>query len=376
MPSELFTPFKLRSISIDNRIVVGPMDMYSANDGCASDYHLMHYGRFAISGVGLIVSEAAHVERRGRVTHACLGLYSDENERALERVVKFCKAYGSAHFGVQISHAGRKGSTRIPAAGGGGSRAPEFLRPYEEPWPTVSCSAQPRAPGWPAPEALDEDGMRRILDAHVEATRRAARSGAQLLEFVAAHGYLMHQFLSPLSNERNDEFGGNLENRMRYPLQVFKAVREAWPAGLPISVRISATDWVEGGWDPEQSVVFSRKLKELGCDVIAVSSGGLSLNQEIILGEGHQVEFSSQIRRESGVPTMAMGMIFDPHHAENIIARGDADFVALARTMLVDPNWAWGAAAVLDAEVGFPRQLLRGYRSKWHRAKLKERWVK
>lgn len=369
LSTSLFSPLDLRGISLANRIVVGPMDQYSADDGCATDWHLMHYGRFAVAGAGLVITEAAHVERIGRITHACLGLYSDANEVALGRVTEFCRQFGTARLGVQIAHAGRKGSTRVPAGGGARSRAPEFLQPGEDNWPTVSSCAQPRAEGWPVPLALDAVGMRRVLNAHVEATHRADRLGLDLMELTMAHGYLLHQFLSPLSNERTDEYGGSLENRLRFPLEVFHAVRSAWPKDKPICVRVSATDCVDGGWTPEETVQLCRSLRDLGCDVVAVSSGGLSLDQKIVLGEGHQVYLASQIRREAGVPTIAMGMIRDPHHAERIVSSGDADLVALARTMLVNPGWPWHAAAALGYDVQFPRQYVRGYHSKWHRAK-------
>ncbi|MGE4220541.1 MAG: NADH:flavin oxidoreductase/NADH oxidase [Alphaproteobacteria bacterium] len=369
MTSALFTPATLRGLTVDNRIVVGPMDQYSAADGCASDWHLMHLGRYAVSGVGMIITEAAAVERRGRITHGCLGLYSDENEAALDRVVRFCREHGRAKLGIQIAHAGRKGSTRMPAAGGAQSRAPEFLAPEEDAWETVGCAGVPRAPGWPTPRALDEAGLERMIAAHADTTRRAARIGFDLLELVMSHGYLLHEFLSPLSNRRTDAFGGSdLENRMRFPLAVFTAVREAWPADRPLGVRISATDWVEGGWNPEESVTLCRRLRDMGCDFVAVSTGGLSLEQKIAVSEGHQVEFSALIRRRAEIATMTTGMIFDPHHAERIVAEGDADFVCIARGMLSDPHWAWRAAAALDADIPFPRQYVRGYRSKWHRA--------
>lgn len=374
MGSALFSPMTLRELTVSNRIVVGPMDQYSAVDGCATDWHLMHYGRFAVAGSGLIMFENAFVERRGRITRGCLGIYSDENEWALNRVVQFCRQVGKSKIALQISHAGRKSSTRMPTLGGAESRAPEFLRPYEEPWLPSGCTAQPRAPGWPPPEPLDDAGLERVISAHVESTKRAARIGFDAIELVMAHGYLLHTFLSPLSNDRADNYGGSLENRMRFPLAVFAAMRAVWPQEKPFFVRISATDWVDGGWNLEESMILSRRLKDMGCDLMTVSSGGLSLQQKVPLGEGHQVPFSAAIRREVDIPTMACGMIFNPRHADRIIAEGDTDCVAIARGMLVDPNWPWRAAAELGADVDFPRQFVRGYRSRWHRGATTIGW--
>jgi 2,4-dienoyl-CoA reductase-like NADH-dependent reductase (Old Yellow Enzyme family) len=359
---------------LPNRIVVGPMDQYSAVDGCAGDWHLMHYGRFAVAGAGLVMLESAAVERRGRITRGCLGLYSDDNQYALQKVVAFCRRHGSAKLGLQIAHAGRKSSTRIPTLGGAGSRAPEYLRPDEEPWRPCGCTAQPRAPGWPPPEALDSSGLRRVVAAHLDATRRAAEIGFDVLELVMGHGYLLHLFLSPLSNERDDEYGGSLENRLRFPLQVFEAVRAAWPADRPLLVRISTTDWVEGGWEMQDAIVLCRRLKDMGCSMVTASTGGLSLRQAIPLGEGHQVPFAEQIRTQVGIPTMATGMIFDPRHADSVIRDKRADLVAIARGMLVDPNWAWRAAAVLGGSVDCPRQFVRGYRSRFHRGAAIPSW--
>jgi 2,4-dienoyl-CoA reductase-like NADH-dependent reductase (Old Yellow Enzyme family) len=360
MDAPLFSPLTLRGLTLDNRIVVGPMCQYSAENGSATDWHLMHLGQFATSGAGLVITESAHVEPVGRITHGCLGLYSDANEDALGRVVQFCKTHGLAKMGVQLSHAGRKGSTRLPWEG----RAAPLS---DDAWETIGCSGQPRAEGWPRPTPLDEAGMDRVRQAHVDAVVRASRIGFDLVEVVMAHGYLLHEFLSPLSNHREDAFGGDLENRMRFPLSVFAAMRDAWPDGKPMGVRVSATDWVEGGWTPEDTADLAIALKNLGCDYIAVSSGGLSLDQSVPLGEGHQVALAAEIRAASGLPVMAMGMIEDPNHANRIVADGEADMVALARAMLSDPHWPWYAAAVLEQDVSYPPQYLRGYRSRWLR---------
>jgi 2,4-dienoyl-CoA reductase-like NADH-dependent reductase (Old Yellow Enzyme family) len=362
MASTLFSRTALRDMTVSNRIVISPMCQYSAIDGSATDWHLVHLGQMAMSGAGLLILEATHVEARGRITPKCLGLYSDENEIALSRVIAFCREHGSAKLGIQLSHAGRKGSARLPWDQRG---AP--LDAADGGWPTLSCSGIRRGNGWPVPETLDAAGLQAVKAAHVDATRRADRLGLDLIEVNAAHGYLLHEFLSPYSNRREDAYGGDLENRMRYPLDVFAAMRAAWPDDKPMGMRISATDWLEGGWDVDQSVIFCGKLKALGCDFIAVSSGGLSLDQVIPLDEGHQVPFAEKIRAEAQIPTMAVGMIYQPRHADSIIAEQQADFVAMARGMLFHPHWPWRAAAALDADVDYPPQYVRAYKSKWLR---------
>ncbi|MDO8876014.1 MAG: NADH:flavin oxidoreductase/NADH oxidase [Pseudolabrys sp.] len=363
MKSALFSPISLRGLTLPNRIVVSPMCQYSAVDGSATDWHLMHLGKFAVSGAGLVIVEATHVEARGRITHGCLGLYNDENERQLRGVVEFCHKAGNAKIGMQISHSGRKGSARLPWVGRG-----EPLPVGENPWETIAPSAMPHAPGWPAPRELDCAGLDVAKVAHVDATRRAARIGIDLIEVHIAHGYFLHEFLSPLSNKRTDNYGGSLESRMRYPLEVFAAMRAVWPADRPMGVRHSVTDWAEGGWAPADAEGFAAALKELGCDYITATTGGLSVDQKIPIGEGHQIKFARYLRDRTGVPTMAVGMIFDPHHAERIIRDGDADFVALARGVLSDPHWPWRAAAALDADVSYPVQYVRGYKSNWLRS--------
>ena len=368
MTSALFSPIALRGLKMHNRIVVGPMDQYSAVEGCAGDWHLMHLGKLATSGAGLVITESAAVEEAGRITHGCLGLYCDENEAALDRVVRFCREHGSARLGVQLAHSGRKGSALLPWEG---RAAP--LKAEQGAWQTYGCAGQPRADGWPAPEPLDAAGLARVRDAHVAAVQRAARIGFDLVELVMAHGYLLQEFLSPFSNLRDDAYGGDLAGRMRFPLEVFEAMRAAWPDDRPMGVRVSATDWVEGGWTMPDTIALAHELRARGCDYMAVSSGGLSLDQQIPIGEGHQVEFSERVKRETGMPTMTMGMIQDPAHAERIVADGEADMIALARTMLSDPHWPWYAAAVLDADVAYPPQYLRGYRSRWHREKRARR---
>ena len=363
MSSALFSPIALRGLTLPNRIVVSPMCQYSAVEGSATDWHLMHLGKFAVSGAGLVIIEATHTEARGRIPQGCHGLYSDGNERALKRVVDFCHQAGAAKIGMQISHAGRKGSARLPWVGRG-----ESLPAAEQPWETIAPSAVPHGPGWPAPRALDDDGLAVAKESHVDSTRRAARIGIDLIECHIAHGYFLHEFLSPLSNKRTDKYGGSLENRMRYPLEVFAAMRDVWPSDRPMGVRHSVTDWAEGGWTPEEAEVFAGELKKLGCDYMTATTGGLSVHQKIPIGEGHQVEFARRLRDKTSMPIIAVGMIFDPRHAERILQNGDADFIALARGVLSDPHWPWRAAATLDADVDYPVQYVRGYKSNWLRS--------
>lgn len=362
MNSQLFSPFKLRDLLLDNRIVVSPMCQYSAENGSATDWHLMHIGQFAVSGVGLVILEAAHVEPRGRITHGCLGLYSDDNEQALKRVVDFCHKHSEAAIGIQLSHAGRKGSASLPWIKRGTA-----LTEAQNAWQTIAPSSVAQTPEWPSPQPMTAADFDTVREAHVQAVVRAARIGIDLIEVNIAHGYLLHSFLSPLANRRTDQFGGSIENRMRYPLEVFAAMRKAWPAQRPMGARITATDWIEGGWTIEDAKIFSNRLKELGCDFITASSGGTSAQQQVPLYPGHQVEFAADIRKVVSVPTMAVGMLYDPQQAEDIIASGSADFVALARGMLFDPHWVWYAASVLHAQVKHPVQYLRGYRSEWLR---------
>ena len=367
MTSVLFSPYKMKSIEFSNRVVVSPMCEYSAINGNAQDWHLMHLGQFATSGVGLIITEAAAVEARGRITHNCLGLWNDDNEKALGRVVDFCKQHGSARMGIQLAHAGRKASTQRPWEGR------QSLTDTENPWQTVSSSANPHTASWHTPQFMDKAELETVRDAFVAATRRAERIGFDLIELHAAHGYLLHQFLSPIANTRDDEYGGSLENRMRYPLEIFNAVRDVWPSYKPLGVRLSVSDWVAGGWDEEQSVQFSAALKTFGCDYICASSGGISEEQKIELGEGYQVRFSEKIRQDAKIPTMAVGMIYDPAHAEAIVADGKADMVAMARGLLFDPHWTLRAATVLGADVTAPPQYERAYGFRFLREK-EQQW--
>ena len=322
-----------------------------------TDWHLMHLGQYAVGGAGLVFVEASGVEPEGRITPGCPGLYSDENEVSMARVIQFFRDYGAAKIGIQLAHAGRKASADVPWNGA----AP--LTQENGAWQTVSASAEPYADGWHTPEALTILGMKRVKQAFVQATKRAVRLGFDVIEVHSAHGYLLHQFLSPLSNKRDDRYGGPLENRMRFPLEIFQAVRNEAP-DIPVGVRFSATDWVESSsWNEEEATVFTEKLQALGCDFIDVSSGGNSPLQDIKVGAGYQVGFADHIKRETGILTMAVGQITEAKQAETIISTGQADFVALARGMLYDPRWAWHAAEVLRAQAIFPPQYMRSHPS-------------
>lgn len=351
--STLFTPIALGSRSLSNRIVIAPMCQYSAVDGQATDWHLIHLGHLAFSGAGLLYIEATAVTPEGRISPSDLGLWSDETEAALARVLKSVRQYSAMPIAIQLAHAGRKASTAVPWEGG------KQLAPGNGGWQTVAPSALPWANGELPPVALDQAELQRIRDAFVASAQRAVRLGLQVIELHAAHGYLLHQFLSPLTNTRGDQYGGSLENRMRFPLEVFAAVRAVVPAEVPVGVRISATDWVGGGWEIEQSVALSKALHERGCAFIHVSTGGLSPAQQIPVAPGFQVPFAERIRREVNIPTIAVGLITEPEQAEQIVASGQADMVALARGMLYNPRWPWHAAAKLGAQVVAPKQYLR-----------------
>lgn len=352
MTSHLFSPFDLGGVTFPNRIVVAPMCQYSATDGIVGDWHHAHLGQFAMSGAGLIFVEATGVEPEGRITQGCTGLYNDTTEAAFAKIVSFMKSVGDSRVGIQLSHAGRKGSTVAPWEGGG-------MIEGADGWTPVAPSAVPYLPGWPPPKAMDPADLARIKHAFVDSAKRAARAGFDVVQLHAAHGYLLHQFLSPITNKRTDEYGGSLQNRMRYPLEVFAAVRDVFPADLPVVVRLSAIDWIDGGWDIDGSIAFSKALKELGCAAMDVSSGGLDQQQSITTGPGYQVRFAETLRREVDMPAMAVGQITDPVQAETIVATGQADFVALARGILWDPHWPWKAAVALGAEITLPAPYAR-----------------
>lgn len=364
MPSQLFTPIALRGLTLANRVVIAPMCQYSADDGSATDWHMMHLGGLAISSAGLLMIEASAVERLGRITHSCLGLYSDNNELALAHVLAACRRLGNTPIGIQLAHAGRKASAQRPWEGGGS------LKPDQDSWPTVGPSAIAVDVSWETPREATGADLARIRGAFVEATRRAQRLGLDLVEAHCAHGYLLHTFLSPLSNRRTDRYGGSPENRMRFPLEVIEAMRAAWPEEKPLGVRISGTDWLEGGFAIEDAVAFAREAKARGVDYICVSSGGISPKAAVPVGPSFQVPLAQRIRREAGIVTRAVGLIVDPHQAERIVASGDADMVAMARAFLDNPRWVWHAAEALGAKVPYPPQYLRTRADLWPGAEL------
>lgn len=351
--SRLFSTFGLRSLALTNRITVSPMCQYSAVDGQATAWHMMHLGSLAMSGASLLCLEATAVEADGRISPSDLGLWNDATERALQPVLAFIREHSPIKVAIQLAHAGRKASTEVPWKGG------HAIGVSDGGWVPHAPSALPYQSGSTVPMALDGNGLLRVRSAFVESASRAMRLGIDAIELHAAHGYLLHQFLSPLSNRREDSYGGSLENRMRFALEIFEAVRSVVPATHPVGVRVSATDWVEGGWDLEQTLAFAAALKARGVDWITASSGGLSPQQKIALGPGYQVPFARAIKHATGVHTIAVGLITEARQAEDILAQGDADSVALARAMLYDARWPWHAAAQLGASVDAPPQYWR-----------------
>ena len=350
----LFEPCDVGGLRLTNRIVIAPMCQYSAEDGRMTDWHLIHLGQLALSGAGLLTIEASAVEPEGRITWADVGLYDDATEAAMKTVVDGIRRWSDMPIAIQLGHAGRKASCNRPWEDG------KQLPPTDaRGWQTVSASAVPFHGHDNPPVALDDAGLARVRDAFAEAARRAARLGLDAVQLHGAHGYLLHQFLSPLSNRREDAYGGSLENRMRFPLEVFDAVRAAFPADRPVTMRLSGTDWVEGGWDVAQSIAFAQALEARGCAAIHVSSGGLHPDQQIPTGPGYQVPAARAIRQAIGIPVVAVGLITEYEQAEAIVGTGDADLVALARTILYDPRWPWHAAAALGGQVKAPPQYLR-----------------
>ena len=352
--SPLFEPLMIGALQLYNRIIIAPMCQYSAVEGTPGDWHLIHLGQLALSGAGLLILEATAVSAQGRISAGDLGLYNDANEQGLARVLGALRAHSPIKIGMQLAHAGRKGSSRAPWQGGAQVRpdAPGG-------WLTVAPSAVPHSPTESAPQALDAQGLQQVRDDFASAARRAARLGLDGLEVHAAHGYLLHQFLSPLANHREDAYGGSLENRMRFVLEIFEVVRAAFPADKPVWARLSATDWVPGGWDIEGTLALSHALKARGCAAIHVSSGGVSPQQAIPVGPGYQVPYAQRVKTEVGLPTIAVGLITEPEQAQAIIASGQADAVSLARAMLYNPRWPWHAAATLGAQVRAPEQYWR-----------------
>lgn len=351
--SVLFSPIKLRGLNLPNRIMVSPMCQYSAVDGEANDWHFTHINSLALSGAAMFCIEATHVEAIGRITPGCLGLYNDATEAALKPILASVRKRSKTAVAMQLAHAGRKGSSHTPWDGG------QQIPVAEGGWQAVAPSAIAHKAGEAAPLELDAAGLARIRDAFVAAAKRAERLGIDALELHGAHGYLLHQFLSPISNKRSDQYGGSLENRMRFPLEVFDAVRAVFPATKPVGMRVSSTDWVEGGWDLAQTIEFVTELKKRGIDWIDASSGGVSPLQKIPLGPGYQVPFAQAIKQATGVTTIAVGLVTEAKQSEDIVASGKADMVALARGMLYDPRWGWHAAAELGGQVEAPPQYWR-----------------
>jgi 2,4-dienoyl-CoA reductase-like NADH-dependent reductase (Old Yellow Enzyme family) len=351
---KLFEPFALGGTTLANRIVIAPMCQYSAVDGCMTDWHLIHLGQLALSGAALLTIEATAVLPEGRISYADVGLYDDATEAAMKRTLDSVRRWSDMPIAVQLGHAGRKASTEVPWQGG-----KQIAPDSAQGWQTVAPSAIAFHHHDHAPLALDRVELDRVRDAFADAARRAARLGIDAVQIHGAHGYLLHQFLSPLSNHREDDYGGSLENRMRFPLEVFDAVRAAFPADRPVTMRVSGTDWVEGGWDIEQTIAFAHALEARGCSLIHVSSGGLHPAQAIPVGPSYQVPLARAVKQATAMPVVAVGLITDFEQAEAIIGTGDADFVALARTILYDPRWPWHAAAHLGASVSAPNQYLR-----------------
>jgi NADPH2 dehydrogenase len=351
--SKLFSPAKLRDLALPNRIVIAPMCQYSAEDGRATDWHMIHLGGLALSGAGMLVIEATAVESIGRITAGDLGLYDDATEAALKPVLAAIRKHSKIAVAMQLGHAGRKASSNAPWNGG------QQVPVDKGGWIAEAPSAIATRPGEVPPKEIDAAGLVRIRDAFVATAQRADRLGIDAVEIHAAHGYLLHEFLSPIANQRSDNYGGSLENRMRFPLEVFDAVRAAFPASKPVGVRVSASDWVDGGWDVEQTIAFAQELKKRGVDWMDVSSGGVSPQQKIVLGPGYQVPFAEAVKAATGLPTMAVGLITETQQAEDILEAGKADFIAIARGILYDPRWPWHAAAELGGQVQAPPQYWR-----------------
>jgi 2,4-dienoyl-CoA reductase-like NADH-dependent reductase (Old Yellow Enzyme family) len=367
MTSALFSPIRLADLELANRIVVSPMCQYSADDGVANDWHLNHLGMLSNSGAALVVIEATGVERRGRITHGCLGLYSDDCEAALVRVVAHCRRYGAGKVGIQLAHAGRKASAARPWEGG------QPLAPGADPWETIAPSAIPFGPNWHVPREMTAADMERVTAAFVDAAKRALRAGVDAVELHIAHGYLLHSFLSPISNKRTDGYGGSQAARMRYPLEVAQAVRAVVPKAMPLGARITGSDWVEGGLSPDDAVAIAGALKSTGLDFVCMSSGGITAETRTPVAANINGAIAERVKREAGIATRTVGLIATPKQAETVIAEGEADMVALARAFLDNPHWGWHAANELGAEVVRPKQYLRAAPKIWPGAAYRDR---
>ncbi|MEM9135172.1 MAG: NADH:flavin oxidoreductase/NADH oxidase [Actinomycetota bacterium] len=351
----LHSPFTLRSITVKNRIVVSPMSQYRAVDGVANEWHLVHLGRFALGGAGLVLAEATAVTPDGRRTHGDLGLWTDEQAEALAPVMAFIEREGSVP-GVQLGHAGRKASERRPWHGETPVDQDDIELRSEHPWPAIAPSPVPYAEGWPTPTEMSAAMIEETVEAFGRAARRAAEAGAKVIEVYAAHGFLIHQFLSPIANHRQDEWGGNAENRRRFAVEVARAIRRHWPDDLPLLFRLSATDWLDGGVEIDDTVLTARALKAEGVDMIDCSTGGVGGRERprrMTIEQGFQVPFADTVRRQADIATAAVGFLWDPQACNAIIEDGRADLIAFARELLDDPNWPLRARAALDADAGF-----------------------
>jgi len=345
MPSSLFTPIRLAEVELENRIVVSPMCQYSADDGCAAEWHTGHLGMLANCGAGLLVVEATHVERHGRITHGCLGLYSDDNEAELARVIAHCRRYGTAKLGIQLAHAGRKASSQRPWEGGGA------LKTGGDPWETIAPSPIAFGPNWHVPRVAMPEDIARVREAFVNSAKRSVRIGFDVIELHYAHGYLAHSFLSPVSNHRVDNYGGSLENRMRFGREVARAVRAVVPKSTALGARITGSDWRDAGLSVDDAVAYAKALKADGLDFIDVSSGGITADTRNPTTPGYNVPIAERVKREAGIATRVVGLIVTPAQAEAVVTEGRADMVAMARAILDDPRWGWHAARELGAEV-------------------------
>ncbi|WP_337270088.1 NADH:flavin oxidoreductase/NADH oxidase [Oryzifoliimicrobium ureilyticus] len=350
----LFRPLELGGMTLRNRITIAPMCQYSAENGCMSDWHLIHLGQLALSGAALLTIEATAVVPEGRITYGDVGLWDDASEKAMERVLNGVRAWSDMPIGIQLAHAGRKASTEKPWLGG-----KQISADRQNGWRTEAPSALAFAEGDDAPVEMSKERLIEVRNAFAAAAKRAARLGLDFIQIHGAHGYLLHQFLSPLSNRREDEYGGSLENRMRFPLEVFDAVRAAFPADRPVTMRLSGTDWVDGGWDIESTITPCKALESRGCAAINMSSGGLDPRQSIPTSPGYQVPLARAVKQACNIPVVAVGLITNYDHAEAIVATGDADLIGLARGILYDPRWPWHAAAHLGAQVEAAPQYLR-----------------
>jgi 2,4-dienoyl-CoA reductase-like NADH-dependent reductase (Old Yellow Enzyme family) len=352
--STLFTPLRVGALELANRIVIAPMCQYSAVNGCMTDWHLIHLGHLALSGAALLTIEATAVLPEGRITYADVGLWDDATEAAIARTLESIRRWSDMPIAIQLAHAGRKASTEVPWKGG-----VQIPPDHANGWQTVAASAIGYQGGDHPPAALDRSGLTQVREAFAAAAHRAAQLGIDAVQLHGAHGYLLHQFLSPISNRRDDEYGGSLENRMRFPLEVFDAVRVAFPVDRAVTMRVSGTDWVDGGWDIDQTIAFAQALEARGCGGIHVSSGGLTPSQQIPVGPSYQVPLARAVKRAVRLPVIAVGLITEFEQAEAIVGTGDADLIALARTILYNPRWPWHAAAHFGAHVNAPVQYLR-----------------